>query len=92
MNDTHLLIGSLSNDLLRLATFTYNGSSSARRFLTEAKRWALPLVSADLPPYIVKIASEITTAPSTLPTLADGERYLMYSVLLQNYALHHKVE
>jgi hypothetical protein len=88
MNDTHLLIGSLSNDLLRLATFTYNGSSSARRFITEAKRWALPLTNADLPPYIAKIVVEINATPSTLPTLADGERYLMYSVLLQNYALH----
>ena len=88
MTDTNLLIGSLSNDLLRLATFTHNGSPSARRFLTEAKRWALPLTKADLPPYLAKIAQEIAAIPPTIPTIAQAERYLMYSVLLQNYALH----
>lgn len=90
MNDTNLLIGSLSNDLLRLATFTHNGSPSARRFLTEAKRWALPLQNADIPLHLTKIARDITLAPQTLPNLAQAERYLMYSVLLQNYALHNK--
>ncbi|KKU44989.1 MAG: hypothetical protein UX62_C0044G0004 [Microgenomates group bacterium GW2011_GWA2_46_7] len=110
MTDTHLLIGSLSNDLLRLATFTHNGSPSAKRFLTESKRWALPLQGADLPPHIAKIVQEINALstssakapekclqtrsrlgdPSTLPTLADGERYLMYSVLLQNFSLHNR--
>lgn len=90
MNDVNLLIGSLSNDLLRLATFTHNGSPSARRFLTESVRWATPLASADLPPHIKKIAEEISKLPPTLPTLAQAERYLMYSVLLQNYALHNQ--
>lgn len=91
MTDTNLLIGSLSNDLLRLATFTYNGSPSARRFLTEAQRWALPLQDVDLPPHITKIVKEIASVPpTTLPTLSQAERYLMYSVLLQNYALHSK--
>lgn len=90
MNDTNLLIGSLSNDLLRLATFTHNGSPSARRFLTESVRWATPLTSANLPSHIKKIATEISILPPTLPTLAQAERYLMYSVLLQNYALHSK--
>ncbi len=90
MSDTNLLIGSLSNDLLRLATFTHNGSPSARRFLTEAKRWALPLQTADLPPHIKQIVEDISAAPPTLTTLAQAERYLMYSVLLQNYALHNK--
>lgn len=90
MSDTHLLIGSLSNDLLRLATFTHNRSPSARRFLTEAKRWAAPLQSADLPPHIEQIVRDISALPPTLPTLEQAERYLMYSVLLQNYALHNK--
>ena len=88
MNDTNLLIGSLSNDLLRLATFIHNGSPSARRFLTESVRWATPLTCADLPPHIKLIAKEISSLPSALPTTAQAERYLMYSVLLQNYALH----
>jgi hypothetical protein len=90
MNDVNLLIGSLSNDLLRLATFTHNGSPSAKRFLTEAKRWALPLQTADLPPHIKKITKDISSAPPTPTTLAQAERYLMYSVLLQNYALHNQ--
>ncbi|MFH2085575.1 MAG: hypothetical protein ABII21_02215 [bacterium] len=87
-DDARLLIGSLSNDLLRLSTFTHNGSPSARRFLIEAKRWAVPLQGADLPPYITKIVRDISSLPSTLPTIAQAERYLMYSVLLQNYILH----
>ncbi len=90
MSDTHLLIGSLSNDLLRLATFTHNGSPAARRFLAESVRWATPLQNADLPPYILNIAREISALPSTLPTLEQAELYLMYSVLLQNYVLHNK--
>lgn len=88
MTDSLLLIGSLSNDLLRLATFTHNGSPAARRFLTEAKRWALPLLTTNLPPHIMQIAKDISAAPSTRPTLKEAERYLMYAVLLQNYALH----
>lgn len=90
MTDINLLIGSLSNDLLRLATFTHNGSPSARRFLVEAKRWSHPLLSVSLPPHISKIVKEITIAPSSIPTLAKAECYLMYSVLLQNYALHNQ--
>lgn len=90
MSDTDLLIGSLSNDLLRLATFTHNGSPAARRFLAESVRWATPLALADLPPHIKKIAEEISKLPPTLPTLTEAERYLMYSTLLQNYALHNK--
>lgn len=88
MNKTNLLLGSLSNDLLRLATFVHNDSPSARRFLTEAKRWALQLKDLDLPPHLSKIVIDIHEAPSTMPTLAQAERYLMYSVLLQNHTLH----
>lgn len=90
MTDNNLLIGSLSNDLFRLATFTHNGSPSAKRFLTEAQRWAIPLQKADLPTHIVKIALEISSLPATIPSLAQAERYLMYSVILQNYALHNQ--
>ncbi|MBP9702719.1 hypothetical protein KBD69_03445 [Candidatus Woesebacteria bacterium] len=88
MNKTNLLLGSLSNDLLRLATFVHNDSPSARRFLTEAKRWALQLKDQELPPYLSKIVIDIHETPSTMPTLAQAEKYLMYSVLLQNHTLH----
>ncbi len=90
MSGLSLLLGSFSNDLLRLATFTHNQSPAAKRFLTEAKRWTLPLIDADLPPHIAKIVQEIHAVPSTLPTIPQAERYLMYSVILQNYCLHSK--
>lgn len=88
MNKTNLLLGSLSNDLLRLATFVHNDSPSARRFLTEAKRWAVQLKDLDLPPHLSKIVEDIKNSPITRPTLAQAEKYLMYSVLLQNHTLH----
>lgn len=88
MNNTKQLMGSLSNDLLRLSTFVHNGSPSARRFMTEAKRWASQLADIELPQYLAMIVQDINDAPSTMPTLSQAEKYLMYSVLLQNYVLH----
>lgn len=85
MNDTLLLLGSLSNDLARVANSTYHGSPSVTRFLLEANRWASQLKNTPLPPHIQKVVSDITSAT---PDLARAERYLMYSVILQNYCLH----
>lgn len=87
-NQTKQLIGALSNDLYRVATHTYHNSPSANRFLLESKRWIEELKNHTLPPYIHKIIQDIE---SNTPDQAVAEKYLMYSVLLQNYTLHTKI-
>jgi hypothetical protein len=87
MNDeTRLLLGSLSNDLFRVATLAQRGSvTGAGRFLQEAKRWAGPLKSMPVKAYIKKIAAEIEAADGEID-MALAEKYLMYGILVQNYA------
>jgi hypothetical protein len=89
MTETKLLVGSLSNDLFRVASLTQRGSTNAAlRFTQEAKRWAQPLQDSKVPPYIAKIAEEVSIASESEISLEQAEKYLMYGVLLQNYALH----
>ena len=86
MNQTKLLVGSLSNDLLRVAKLTHRGShQAASRFMTEAQHWGRQLADHQLQPYIKKIVSNVVSSQKTASQV-DTERYLMYSVLLQNYA------
>lgn len=60
-SETHMLIGSLSNDLFRVATLSQRGSKQAAEgFLLEAKRWAKPLLDKKIAPYIVDIALDIS--------------------------------
>ncbi|KKU88600.1 MAG: hypothetical protein UY18_C0011G0009 [Microgenomates group bacterium GW2011_GWF2_47_9] len=88
MTDTRLLIGSLSNDLLRFSSLAQKGSPVATRFLIECQRWTKALTGrTDLPPHLNKIIKDISTNPGTFDQII-AERYLMYSTLLQNYALH----
>lgn len=89
MSDTIMLIGSLSNDLFRVASLVQRGSQTgAQRFLLEAKRWAEPLKDKDIPFYIIDIANDITIRDEKDISIELAERYLMYGILLQNYALH----
>jgi hypothetical protein len=89
MNDVTLLVGSLSNDLFRVAQLTQRGSIvGAKRFLLEAKRWAGPLSSEPVARYIARIATEISCDLAEEISMEKAERYLMYGILLQNYSLH----
>lgn len=89
MTDTQLLVGSLSNDLFRVASLTQRGSTKAAlRFLQEAKRWSVPLQEQNVASYIVKIAKGISDQSGDSISMAQAEHYLMSGVLLQNYALH----
>lgn len=89
MTDTHLLVGSLSNDLFRVASLTQRGSiKAAARFALEAKRWAEPLCSAQVKDYIIRIAEDVHRLKLDELTIEHAEKYLMYGILLQNYALH----
>ena len=87
-DDTRLLVGSLPNDLFRVATLAQRGSMrGASRFLVEAKRWAEPLQKRPRKEYVRRIAAEVEGCDVEID-LAKAERFLMYGVLLQNYALH----
>lgn len=89
MNDTQMLAGSLSNDLFRVASLTYRGSMrSSARFHEEARKWAKQLRAKSLPDYVKKITEDILQDPQDSLDLEVAEKYLMYGILLQNYALH----
>ena len=89
MTQTKLFIGSLSNDLLRVATMIYKKSSGAEIFFREMFRWIDALKTTPVKPYIRKILEELQSQRNNkVLTHERAETYLMYSVLLQNYALH----
>jgi hypothetical protein len=88
MTDTKLLVGSLSNDLFRVASLWQSGSKvAAARFLLEAKTWAKPLTTSNEKPYIKKIADSVMNHSAEGLNLAVAEELIMFSVLLQNHAL-----
>lgn len=89
MTDTQMLIGSLSNDLFRIASLKQRGSDiAANRFLKEAQRWSVLLEKSAEKQYIKDIARDVTnTSPADL-VLIKAETFLMYGTLLQNYTLH----
>lgn len=90
MNDNILAIGSLSNDLYRVACMAQRGSiTNALRFLKESSR-SIKEINL-LPPYLKKIIKDIDPNAKEI-NLKTAEKYLMYSTLLQNFVLHHKVE
>lgn len=85
-----MLIGSLSNDLYRVSSLVQRGSiKAAARFLQESKRWSSELKNHDLKHYLRKIILDLENNDTHLDE-ARAEKLLMYSILLQNYALHTK--
>jgi len=89
MTDKKMLIGSLSNDLLRVSSLTQRGSmKAANRFLEEAKKWALELRKFKLKIYISNIVKKVLEIDKL--SLENAEQILMYGILLQNYSLHIK--
>ncbi|MEK9143847.1 MAG: hypothetical protein AAB481_04470 [Patescibacteria group bacterium] len=89
MTETKMLIGSLSNDLSRAANMMYRKSSSAETFFHEMFRWVNKLDPDFVKPYIQKILKDLKSHEH-YPQYTEerAETYLMYSILLQNYALH----
>lgn len=91
MTETKMLIGSLSNDLSRVATMTYRKSSSAEIFFHEMFRWVNKLDTDSVKPYIQTILRDLKSHESHPKyTRERAETYLMYSIILQNYSLHMK--
>lgn len=90
--ETKLLIGSLSNDLYRVACLIQRGSvKGAEKFWIQAGRWVKELDDANLKPYIRKIILDIKARlNSNSFSLETAERDLVYSILLQNYGMRYK--
>lgn len=89
MTETKMLIGSLSNDLSRVANMMYRKSSSAETFFHEMFRWIKAIEIASVKPYIQAILNDLKSHEHD-PQHSEkrAETYLMYSILLQNYTLH----
>lgn len=88
MNNTRLLVGSLSNDLFRVASLTQRGAKkSSARFVQESKKWVKPLLKKNVPQYIKDIAEDVANSDNEV-NMQQAEKYLMYAVLLQNFSLH----
>ena len=92
LKDAKLLIGSLSNDLYRIANFINRRSyKAAERFQKETRRWARQLKNCEVKGYIKKIINDIGSSKAVnIKSQKLAEKYLMYSILLQNYVLHLK--
>jgi hypothetical protein len=89
MTNKKMLIGSLSNDLMRVANLQQRGSDkAAQRFFTEAKRWVSDLSQMKVKGYIKKIINDLDKETFEDSSIEKAEKFLMYSILLQNYSLH----
>ena len=90
MNSTKLLIGSLSNDLYRIACLTQRGSlKAAAQFLKHSQRWVRELKSKKVKNYIKTILIDLDNKKGQQQlNIKQAEKYLTYSILLQNYTLH----
>ena len=84
-----MLIGSLSNDLSRVANMMYRKSSSAEIFFREMFRWINAIDTASVKPYIQAILKDLQLHEHHPQYSQErAETYLMYSIILQNYSLH----
>jgi hypothetical protein len=89
VNKTQLLIGSLLNDLYRVANCKATGSQkAATRFEKEAIKWARKLKNKNIPEHIRKITHQISNKKGNRISQSLAEDYLMYSIILQNYVSH----
>ena len=82
MDKNKIAIESLASDLKRVALLRHRGSiEAANKFSAEAEKRIREIDVQATEPYIRKIIKDISRAT------ADSDTALMYSSLLQNYAL-----
>lgn len=88
MNQNNLALTALALDLKRVALALHRGSNEmAERFTTEAGKRCAEIAVGELPGYMQKIVGHIRVWPRTKATKTTAEDALMYSTLIQNYAL-----
>ncbi|NCN59292.1 hypothetical protein COW99_00735 [Candidatus Roizmanbacteria bacterium CG22_combo_CG10-13_8_21_14_all_38_20] len=86
MEKNKIAISSLALDLRRVAQAYYRSSDRvAERFMSEAIRRKAEVDTSLTPNYIRELLYKVQQR-STDPK-KDAEKYLMYSVLFQNYAV-----
>jgi len=89
MNKQQILLGSLSQDLFRIANFIHTGShKSAERFWQETKRWTGELKKENNPIYLNKILSRLDKINFDPTSLEQGELLLTYGVITQSLAFN----
>ena len=89
MNEQLLLIGSLSNDLLRVANSIERVSTkAAEKFWQQGQVWLKDLIKYPNKPYISKLLTDLQNDNFSATDKIKAEKYLMQSILLQNAALH----
>ncbi len=89
MNEQQVLLGSLSQDLFRIANFIQTGSEkSAQRFWQEAIRWVEDLKKNKKPAYLDRVLDRISEIELNPSSIEQGEEILTYGVITQSLAIH----
>lgn len=85
-----LALLSLSNDLKRITHFIQRGSfENSKRFQKEARKWIKESNKIE-DEYVRKLIKKVEITLKQKDDLNKAEDCLMYSVLLQNQAIHGK--
>lgn len=87
MNNTKIVVESLSMDLLRVALGYHRGSTGmAKRFTKEALKRKNEIDKSQIKPYFKKILETIPSVLSKENKDRVAEDALLYSILCKNYA------
>lgn len=88
MSETKIALSSLALDLKRVALGYWKGSEqTAERFSEEALERQNELLSSEVKPYIRDLLTKLPQILKQTDKKKLAEDALMYSTLLQNYAL-----
>lgn len=85
--DTKTILLSLSLDLKRITTAIQRNSTAVRKFNSEAKSWLAESRKLKITE-LNKLLTKVEKTLNQKNDLAKAEDCLMYSVLIQNQALH----
>ena len=87
MSEKQILLGSLSQDLFRIANFIASGSvKAAERFWDESQKWIKELKKYNHPAYLTKILHKLQKMKLDTKSMEQGELFLTYGVIIQSVA------
>ncbi len=91
MSEEQILLGSLSQDLFRIANFIASGSvKAAERFWVESRKWLLALEKYEQPDYLAKILQRLRQMEFEVESREQAELILTYGVIIQSLVCHKK--
>ena len=91
MTENNIAISSLAMDLKRVAVGYYGGSrKTAKRFSLEVLERRTGIKEESVKPYLRKFLKKLPEMLSNKDESKIAEDALMYSTILQNYALHNQ--